>query len=266
MGNMELLSDALVYIEEHLHEKICTEEIAEACFCSKSTLEKLFRCVTGFTVRDYLMRRRMAKAAREIAEQPEQNILTLALKYGYSSHESFTRAFKKIWNCKPSEYRERSYFNLFPKLTLRSEEGDEYIRMGRHVDISELYDLFVERKDCYFVCCDIKSMIPINEISLKAGDLAIIESMRRMDDVAGEEDVVFRIGGDEFVLLTNSTEETYAKDLQEKICSHNGEPITYNGRKIPLELYAGVVKMKGEHIQYNDLFCNLHKEIQESKE
>ena len=175
MGNMELLSDALVYIEEHLHEKICTEEIAEACFCSKSTLEKLFRCVTGFTVRDYLMRRRMAKAAREIAEQPEQNILTLALKYGYSSHESFMRAFKTIWNCKPSEYRERSYFNLFPKLTLRSEEGDEYIRMGR-------------------------------------------------------------------------------------------EPITYNGRKIPLELYAGVVKMKGDHIQYNDLFCNLHKEIQESKE
>lgn len=67
------------FIEEHLNEKICTEEIAEACYCSKSSLEKLFRCVNGLSVRDYLIRRRMTKAAREIAENTERDILTIAL-------------------------------------------------------------------------------------------------------------------------------------------------------------------------------------------
>ena len=40
----------------------------------------------------------------------------------------------------------------------------------------------------------IKSLVPINEISYKAGDLAILEVLKRMEKVAGEDDVVFRIG------------------------------------------------------------------------
>ena len=82
--------------------------------------------------------------------------------------------------------------------------------MKKNVDISELYDLLKERKKCYFVCCDICHLIPINEISRKAGDLAILEAMKRISEAAGEEDVMFRIGGDEFVLLTNSGDEAYA--------------------------------------------------------
>ena len=253
------------FIEEHLNEKICTEEIAEACYCSKSSLEKLFRCVNGLSVRDYLIRRRMTKAAREIAENTERDILTIALEYGYSSNEAFTRAFKQVWNCKPSEYRKRHYFELYPRLMAPSEEGDDYMKTRKHVDISELYDLFEERRNCYFVCCDIKSLIPINEISYKAVALAIIESMCRMDDVAGEEDVVFRIGGDEFVLLTNSTDERYARELQEKIASHNGEPIMFEGQEIALILYTGLVKMDDRHVRYSELFTKLHEGMRESK-
>lgn len=217
MSKLELLAGALAYMEEHLDEKIRTEDIAEVCYCSKSTLEKLFKCVNGVSVRDYLIRRRMTKAARELVEEPKQDILTIAIKYGYSSNESFTRAFKQVWNCKPSEYRKKRYFELFPRLEIPLEIGDEYMKTRRNYDISQLYDLFVERSNCYFVCCDIKSLNPINEKSHKAGDLAIIEAMRRMDAVAGETDVVFRIGGDEFVLLTDNTNENYAKLLAEKI-------------------------------------------------
>lgn len=83
----------------------------------------------------------------------------------------------------------------------------------RHLDISEMYDLFVQRKNCYFVVCDIHSLIPINEISYKAGDIAIVESLSRMEREAGEEDIVFRIGGDEFVMLTASEDIAYAEGI-----------------------------------------------------
>ena len=51
MQHMELLLAALEYIEIHLCDEIRTEDIAAACFCSKSTLEKLFRSVHNISVR-----------------------------------------------------------------------------------------------------------------------------------------------------------------------------------------------------------------------
>jgi AraC family transcriptional regulator len=135
----------------------------------------------------------------------------------------------------------------------------------RHVDITELYELFKERKDCYFVCCDIKSLLPINDISHKAGDLAILETAKRMEQAAGNEDIVFRIGGDEFVLLTNSKDILYAENISKCILKKNGQPIIYEGKETPLSMYAGVTRFNGNIIKYDELFIQLHNAIRENK-
>ena len=266
MNNMELLTNALSYIEDHLDKEIKTQDVADACFCSKSTLEKLFRCVNNISVRDYLIRRRMMKAARMIVEEPETGLLDIALTYGYSTNEAFTRAFRQIWNCNPSEFRHNTRFSeLFPRYFSPLENGDDYMKERKHVDISELYDLFVTRKDCYFVCGDIKHLVPINNISHKAGDLAILESMNRMVSASSENDVVFRIGGDEFALLTNSTDIRYAEEIAEKIRSYNGQTFRYEDQDIPLSLHVSVTRSEGSPVKYNELFNNLHLAIKESK-
>lgn len=137
--------------------------------------------------------------------------------------------------------------------------------MRRNVDISELYELFKQRRDCYFVCSDIKSLVPINEISHKAGDLAILESMNRMEREAGEEDIVFRIGDDEFVILTNSEDVKYAQDIGERIRKYNGQGFLYEDKEIPLSLHIAVAKYEGTNIRYKDLFEQLHTAIIENK-
>lgn len=267
MNNLEILTKALEYMEQHLEEDIRTEDIARICYCSKSTLEKLFRFVNHISVRDYLIRRRMTKAARLLTECPESSILDVALKFGYSSHEAFTRAFRQIWNCSPSEYRMRSRGSeLFPRLYTPSELGDVYMNNRKNFDISELYDLFQSRKNCYFVCCDIQNLIPINEISYKAGDLAILESLHRMEAAAGEDDIVFRIGGDEFAMLTASQEEEYARKILLNILEHNGEPIEYEGERIPLHLYGTVFRSGGERsVRCSELFSGLQSALLDAK-
>lgn len=266
MNNMDLLADALAYMENHLDKEIKTEDVADACYCSKSTLEKLFRCVNDITIHDYLVRRRMMKAAKLLVEQPETGILEIALGYGYSTNESFTRAFKQVWNCNPSEFRRSARFSeLFPKIEKPLENGDTYMKERRHVDISELYDLFVTRNDCYFVCCDIKDLVGINNISRKAGDLAILESMNRMINASGDEDVVFRIGGDEFAILTNSTDISYAQKVVAKIKSYDGQPIIFEEKELPLGLHIGITQFKQTPLRYNELFTELHMSIKESK-
>jgi len=266
LSQVELLATALDYIENNLNNDIKTSDIADACYCSKSTLEKLFRCINNISVRDYIIRRRMTKAAQVISNNPYKNLLDIALQFGYNSNESFTRAFEQVWNCKPSEYRKTPrYFELFPRLICPLDYGDEYMNNRKYVDISELYDLFIERNNCYFVCCDIKSLVPINEISFKAGDLAIIESLNRMNNAAGPEDIVFRIGGDEFALLTNSEDSQYAKEIAEKISAKNGETFIYEDREIPLKLHVGYLKLESQNLRYAELFEKLHTSIKESK-
>lgn len=265
MHNVELLLAALEYVEVHLCDDIKTEDVAKACYCSKSTLEKLFRCVNHITVHDYLIRRRMMMAARRLAESPEEPILSIALEYGYSTHESFARAFKSVWNCKPSEFRKVKFYELYPRLEIPLEEGEWVMAGKKHVDISQLYDLFVERKDCYFICCDIKSMVCINDISHKAGDLAIIESMNRMNAAAGEEEVVFRIGGDEFCILTASREKEYAEAIAERIKAHNGEGFPFEEQQIPLSLYVVVLEGPKSGVKYSELYTKLHVALENSK-
>ncbi len=264
MQNIELLVASLEYIESHLSDDLKTEDVAAACFCSKSTLEKMFRCVHGISVHGYIVRRRMMLAARELSDKRDTSILDIALRYGYSTHESFARAFEQVWNCKPSEFRKAKYTELFPRFSAPPKEGDEYIMQRRHVDISGLYDLFQERQDCWFVCCDIKNMTQINDISRKAGDLAILEQMRRLTAASGEEDVVFRIGGDEFCILTASSDKAYAEQVAEKIKAVNGESFVYEERRIPLSLYAAVADVQSG-ARYEELFARIHTAIRECK-
>lgn len=266
MNNMEILANAFTFIEDHLQKDIKTRDVADAVFCSKSALEKIFRCIGNISVREYLIKRRMMLAAKLISCGQEINMLDIALACGYSSNESFTRAFKSVWNCSPSEFKaKKDHFELFPRLYPPMEDGGTYMNERRNVDISEMYDLFVQRKNCYFVCCDIKSLVPINEISYKAGDLAILESMNRMEQEAGEGDIVFRIGGDEFVMLTDREEKEYAQGICERLKSYNGQPIQFEEQQIPLNLHVGAIKFEGESLRYRDLFEQLHLAILQSK-
>lgn len=264
MNNLQLLTEVLEYIELNIQSDIRTEDIAQHCYCSKSTIEKLFRNICHISVHDYIVRRKMVIAAKALHDKKRDSILDIALELGFHSHEVFTRTFRKVWNCSPSEYVNRYQFtNLYPKYAVAELEG--VYDMAKKVDISELYDLFQERKECYFVCVDICQMKGINEIARKAGDLAIIETMKRLSDAAGEDDMVFRIGGDEFAILTNSEQESYASKLVEKITSNNGVEFDYLDKKIPLILYASMLKINVNRIRYSELFAKLHQTIDENK-
>ncbi len=266
MENLGLLIEALDFIEKNLASPIRTESISEHLHCSKSTIEKLFKYVNNISIRDYIIRRRMSRASRDMVKNPDRSLLDIGMEYGYGSNEAFTRAFQSVWQISPSEFRKNpSEFELFPGYRIERELlEDKKMTDRKKVDISELYDCIKERKGCFLILGDIKGLIPINEVSRKAGDLAIISAMKRMEQAAGPEDIVFRIGGDEFVILTDSTDEAYAKKLCGEIVNHNDECISWDGNEIPLTLYVKAVRYEGgSALRYSDFFTMLHSEISE---
>lgn len=268
MDNVLLITDALGYIEANLTEDLRTDDIAKELYCSKSSVEKLFRFVTNMTIKDYSIRRRMSKAAKDLVENPEKSLLDVAITYGYSSNEAFTRAFKSVWHATPSEYRKNPVrFELFPPIMLEPElmECDK-MDTRRKFDISELYDLIKERRECYIVGADIKGLIPINNISRELGDVAILTALNRLEAAAGEDSIVFRVGGDEFVAITDSKDKAVAEAIVEKMISHNGEIIRCGENEYPLELYGVCYQLEKKNLRYAELFTELQERIINVKE
>lgn len=265
MKNIELLMMSLEYIEQHISEDLRTADIAAACFCSRSTLEKLFSHVNGISMRSYVMRRRMVLAAKRLIQSPEISILSVAVEFGYSSNEAFTRAFHEVWGVNPSKMRGGRFVEFFPRFTEPIQEGDPYVMNRKSVDISQLYDLFKERSNCWFVLTDMVNLTAINEASRKAGDLCILEQMNRMVRSSGEEDVIFRIGGDEFCMLTASESEDYANEIAEKIRALNGRPVVCEGAEYPLSLHVVTARCDSSHLRYSELFSRLHIALRDGK-
>lgn len=72
---------------------------------SASYVSRKFREVSGMPLRDYLRYRRLAFALEDL-RCSSRGILEIAVKYGFSSHEAFTRAFQEAYGITPSAYRQ----------------------------------------------------------------------------------------------------------------------------------------------------------------
>lgn len=239
-NSVEVLMEVLEYIENNIAGDISVDDIARDCYISVSSLQKKFKYVFNMTVKDYILRRRFTCAARDLVTTDE-SILDIALRYGYSNHESFTRGFQRIWDVSPSEYRKTRHFTGHtPKLSVRNFDGVEDKRMGgMKFDLTEIYDVMRDRKDNAYVCADIWHLKPINDnISIKAGDAVILETMKRLEAACNEDDVFMRVGGDEFVIFTNSKDMSHAEDIVMKV-GNNRDSINVDGRDIPVEIHIG---------------------------
>ena len=83
-----------------------------------------FKEISGIQFRDYLRLRRLAFALIEVRDT-KRSFLEIAVDYGFSSHEAFTRAFKTIYGITPLAYRKcpkpvvlRTKINIFDRYIL----------------------------------------------------------------------------------------------------------------------------------------------------
>lgn len=91
-------------IRQKSDEGMTLDALAERLGYSRFYISRKFREVSGMQLRDYLRCRRLAFALKEVRDT-DRSLLDIALDYGFSSNEAFTRAFRELYGITPSEYR-----------------------------------------------------------------------------------------------------------------------------------------------------------------
>lgn len=119
MDSIKKLNEALRYIEENLTDDLDIKDVAKIALCSEYHFQRMFSFLSGVTLAEYIRRRRLTLAAFEIINSKER-VIDLAFKYGYSSPDSFTRAFQSMHGVTPSEVRNRSELvKAYPPMTFQ---------------------------------------------------------------------------------------------------------------------------------------------------
>ena len=129
MNLAEGLTAALEYIELHLEGEISIADAAREAYLSEFYFQRIFGALCGMTVGEYIRNRRLTLAAQELASS-DAKVIDVALKYGYSSPDSFSRAFAKFHGISPSAAKEgaplKSFAPLRIKLTLEGGNMMDY--------------------------------------------------------------------------------------------------------------------------------------------
>ncbi|MBF0578654.1 AraC family transcriptional regulator [Erysipelotrichaceae bacterium RD49] len=156
MNWVEALRNAIAYMEEHMMETISADQIAAGSGCCPGQLAKGFQIVTGYTFSEYLRNRRMYLAALDLKNE-DLKVIEAALKYGYESPDSFTRAFRKFHGftpnqIQPNKNRIRTFLPLQIQITVQGghEMNYQIQKIPAFEVIGKLYKVASER-DSYQV-------------------------------------------------------------------------------------------------------------------
>lgn len=120
------MADVIELMELNLADDIDINEVAARAYASPFHFQRMFHMLTGFTVAEYIRKRRLTLAAQELAVASAK-VLDVSLKYRYDSPESFAKAFRKVHGISPSEARRPGVkLKAFPRISFHlSLKGDQ---------------------------------------------------------------------------------------------------------------------------------------------
>lgn len=98
---------ALDQFEQDPYRNMTIEALAQQSAMSVATFYRYFGAMTGYTVKEYLRRRRLSRSL-ELLEHHQLQVIDIAFLCGFKSHEAYTRAFNKEFGQTPNEYRRGS--------------------------------------------------------------------------------------------------------------------------------------------------------------
>ncbi len=98
-----------MFMESNLHDRLELTDVAKAVHYSKYHLHRVFTETVGLTIHDYLKRRQLTEAAKQLVFS-KKTIVTIAHQAGYDTQQAFSTIFKAMYKMSPNKFRESKEF------------------------------------------------------------------------------------------------------------------------------------------------------------
>lgn len=141
MNWIQGIQRAIDYVEANITEEIDFEEAARQVCSSSFHFQRVFGILCGLSLGDYIRMRRLSLAGEELSKG-HAKVIDIALKYGYDTPESFSRAFTRFHGIAPSEAKHGGKVRIFTPLSVK------LILTG-----GSKMDYRIEKRDAFQVVC-----------------------------------------------------------------------------------------------------------------
>ena len=141
MNWIQGIQRAIDYVEANIIEEIDFEEAAKQACSSSFHFQRVFGILYGLSLGDYIRMRRLSLAGEELSKG-HAKVIDIALKYGYDTPESFSRAFTRFHGIAPSEAKHGGKVRIFTPLSIK------LILTG-----GSKMDYRIEKRDAFQVVC-----------------------------------------------------------------------------------------------------------------
>ena len=146
MNWIQGIQRAIDYVEANITQELDLEDVAAQAYSSSFHFQRVFGILCGFSLGDYIRMRRLSLAGEELS-RGNAKIIEIALKYGYDTPESFSRAFTRFHGIAPSEAKRGGKVRIFTPLSAK------LILTG-----GQKMDYRIEKRDAFQVVCKRKQV------------------------------------------------------------------------------------------------------------
>ena len=152
MNWTDAIQSAIEFMEQHITEDISVEDVANHVYISSFYFQKGFSMLCGYSVTEYIRNRRLSLAGGDLATT-DMKVIDVAMKYGYDSPDSFTKAFTRFHGVSPAGVRKDDVMlKTFAPMKLEISLKGGYLMNYKIVDKESFTVLAVSKKFDYENC------------------------------------------------------------------------------------------------------------------
>ena len=142
---LDRLNQSISYIEDNLAGEIDFKQASKIAYCSSFHFQRMFSYIANVSLAEYIRRRRMTLAAFEL-QNSDIKVMDLALKFGYDSPTSFSRAFQNVHGVSPSGAKSEGVtLKAHPRMTfLITIKGE--VEMNYRIEKKEAFRIMGAKK------------------------------------------------------------------------------------------------------------------------
>ena len=144
MDTYSILKKTIELIENNLdNQDLNISFLSNNVFVSPYYLQRIFYTLFGKTIGSYIRERRLTEAGTDIKNG--EKVSFVAIKYGYESQESFTRAFKKFHGVNPGVAKKGIIISCVPAINMNNLKKGE-INMDIKIEKENAFSIIVITK------------------------------------------------------------------------------------------------------------------------